>query len=179
MKTALKVLLGLAGLAAVLAAVGLMLPGHYRVERTAVIAAKPAAVFPLIADLRASRQWGVWFRRDPAMRIAYSPVTTGVGAWSQWASKSQGSGKMTISSVRPPSDFEYRMEFADMGIVSTGAMALAPNDGGSTRVTMSNEGDLGHNPAFRWFGLFMDRMVGPDFEEGLANLKKISEAPAR
>ena len=44
---------------------------------------------------------------------------------------------------------------------------------------MGMEGDLGRSPINRWFGLFMDRLVGPDFEAGLANLKRISEAPAK
>jgi hypothetical protein len=42
-------------------------------------------------------------------------------------------------------------------------------------VTLSDEGDLGNNPLSRWFGLFLDRMIGPDFEAGLVNLKRVSE----
>ena len=167
---------GLVGLWVLLLLVGLVLPGHYRVERSVVIAARPAAVYPLVGYLRAWRQWGVWFGRDPAMQVSYSPATSEVGAWSQWRSKSQGDGKMTITAARPPEYFEYRMEFADMGMASRGTMALAAQSGGATRVTMGMEGDLGRSPINRWFGLFMDRLVGPDFEAGLANLKKISEA---
>ena len=116
---------GLVGLWALLLLVGLVLPGHYRVERSTVVAARPAAVFPLVGDLKAWRQWGVWFGRDPAMQPNYSPATTEVGAWSQWKSKSQGDGKMTITAVRPPDYFEYRMEFADMGMASKGTVELA------------------------------------------------------
>jgi hypothetical protein len=179
MKILLRVLLGLVGLAVVLVLVGLVLPGHYRVERSVVIAAKPAAVYPMVGDLKAWAKWGVWFRRDPAMQIAYSPATTGVGDWSAWTSKSQGSGKMIISTVQPPYDFQYRMEFADMGMAASGDMVLAPVGAGSTQVTMSMEGDLGRNPVYRWFGLFMGKMIAPDFDQGLANLKGIEEAPAR
>jgi hypothetical protein len=178
MKMLLKIVGALVGLAVVLGLIGFALPGHYRVERNAVIAAKPAAIFPLIGDLKAWSQWGVWFRRDPAMQFAYSPSTTGVGAWSEWRSKSQGNGKMTISSVQAPALFEYRIEFPDMGMVSTGTMVLVPGADGATQVKMGMEGDLGRNPVNRWFGLFMDRMIGPDFDAGLANLKRISEAPS-
>ena len=156
--------------------VGLVLPGHYRVERSSLVAAKPDAIYPLVGDLRAWSKWGVWFARDPAMQISYSPVTNEVGSWSQWKSKSQGDGKMTISTLRPLEDFEYQMEFTDMGMVSRGTMALSPGQGGTTRVVMSMEGDLGRSPLNRWFGLFMDKLVGPDFEAGLANLKRLSEA---
>jgi uncharacterized protein YndB with AHSA1/START domain len=170
---------GLVGLWLLLLLVGFVLPGHFKVERSTVISAQPAAVFPRVADLKAWRQWGVWFSRDPAMQVAYSPATTEVGAWSQWKSKSQGDGKMTITAVRPGEYFEYRMEFADMGMVSRGTMELAAGPGATTRVTMGMEGDLGRSPINRWFGLFMDRLVGPDFEAGLANLKRISEASAK
>lgn len=178
-KLVIKIFGALVGLWVVLVLVGFILPGHYRVERTAMINARPAVVFPLVGDLKAWRQWGVWFSRDPAMQIEYSPATTEVGAWSQWKSKSQGDGKMTILSVHPTDDFEYRMEFSDIGMVSRGTMALAPGPDGATRVTMAMEGDLGHNPLYRWFGVFMNKLVGPDFEGGLANLKRLSEAPAR
>jgi hypothetical protein len=36
---------------------------------------------------------------------------------------------------------------------------------------------MGSNPLNRWFGLMMDRLVGPDFEAGLANLKRLAESP--
>jgi uncharacterized protein YndB with AHSA1/START domain len=179
MRILMKTVGVLVGLAVVLALVGLVLPGHYRVERSAVISAKPAAIFPLVGDLKAWQKWGVWFRRDPAMQLDYSPSTTQPGGWSEWKSKTQGNGRMTISSVEPPSLFVYRLEFPDMGMVSTGTVALAPGPGGATRVTAEMDGDLGRNPVNRWFGMFMDRMIGPDFDAGLANLKQISEAPSR
>ena len=179
MKVLMRIAAVLVGLAAVLALVGFVLPGHYRVERTAVIAAKPAAIFPLVGDLRAWPLWGVWFRRDPAMQIAYSASTTGVGAWSEWKSRSQGDGRMTVSSVRAPERFADRIEFPGMGMAATGTLALAAGADGPTRVVMVMEGDLGRSPVNRWFGLFMDRMIGPDFDAGLANLKKVAEALPR
>jgi uncharacterized protein YndB with AHSA1/START domain len=178
MKLVVRISAVLVGIWVILLGIGFVLPGHYRVERTTLVAAKPAAVYPLVSDLKAWKRWGVWFERDPAMQISYSPFTSEVGAWSQWKSKSQGDGKMTISAVRPPEYFEYRMEFTDMGMVSTGTMGLTPV-GGSTRVSMTMEGDLGRSPVNRWFGLFMGKLVGPDFDEGLANLKRIAEEAPR
>jgi hypothetical protein len=178
-KLIIKIFGVLVGIWVLLMLVGLVLPGHYRVERSTEIAAKPAVIFAHVGDLRAWREWGVWDARDPAMKIAYSPATNEVGAWSQWTSKSQGDGKMTVSAARPPDDFEYRMDFTDMSMVALGTVALAPAPDGATRVTMAMEGDLGHNPMYRWFGVFMGKLIGPDFETCLANLKRISEAQAR
>jgi len=176
MKMVAKIFGGLVALWLVLLLVGLVLPGHYRVSRTAVINAPPNTVYSHIGDLKAWRAWGVWFARDPAMQLSYSPLTTGIGAWSSWKSKTQGNGKMTITQVAPPEDFEYRMEFSDMAMVARGTMVVAPAPGGFSQVTMGMEGDLGRSPINRWFGLFMDKLIGPDFDAGLANLKRLSEA---
>jgi hypothetical protein len=178
-KVLIKVFGVLVALWVVLLVVGFFLPGHYRVERSTTVAARPSQIFPLVVDLKAWSKWGVWFARDPQMKVSYSPVTSEVGSWSQWSSKSQGDGKMTISMIRPGEDFEYKMEFPDMGMVSRGTVGLAPASDASTRVTMTMEGDLGHSPMNRWFGIFMDRLVGPDFEAGLANLKGLSEKAGR
>jgi hypothetical protein len=175
MKLIIKIFSALFGLWVVLVVVGFFLPGHYRVERTTVIAASPAVIYPLVSDLKAWRKWGVWFARDPDMKISYSPATTEVGAWSEWTSKSQGDGKMTISSTHPSDFFQYQMEFKDVGMVSLGGMRLTSIDPTMTQVSMTMEGDLGRSPMYRWFGLFMNKLVGPDFEAGLANLKRISE----
>lgn len=58
-----------------------------------------------------------------------------------------------------------------MGMKSTGAFELTPQADG-VKVVWSDAGDLGMNPLSRWFGLFLDRMIGPDFEKGLSNLKR-------
>jgi hypothetical protein len=178
MKLLIRIFGGLFALWLLAMAVGFLLPGHYRVERTTFIAAKPSVVYPLVADLKAWKRWGVWFERDPGMQISYSPATTEIGAWSRWVSKTQGDGSMTITAHRPDAYFEYRMEFTDMAMFATGGMGLTPVDGG-TRVSMTMEGDLGRSPVKRWFGLFMGKLVSPDFDAGLANLKRISEEAAR
>jgi hypothetical protein len=179
MKLIVRIFSVLVGLWLLLVLVGFLLPGHYRVERSIVVSAGRGAVFPRVGDLRAWKEWGVWFGRDPGMKISYSPATTEVGAFSQWTSASQGDGKMTITSTRPPDSFVYRMDFSDTGMVAEGGVALSGEPGGGTRVVMSMEGDLGRSPVQRWFGLFMDRLIGPDFEACLVNLKRLCEAPPR
>ena len=68
----------------------------------------------------------------------------------------------------------YDLYFPDFGTTSTGEITMAP-DAGGTRVTWSMNGNMGSNPMFRWIALFADRMVGADFEGGLANLKQLAE----
>ena len=178
MKILLKIAGGVVVLILVLVVVAFVLPRNYRVERSITINAKPEAVFAQFGDLRAWKNWGAWQERDPAMKTTFSEKSTGVGAWSAWESKSEGNGKMTFLTVEEAKRVTYRLEFPDMGMGSEGSMTLEPA-GGSVKVIWVDAGDLGMNPMARWFGLLVDRMIGPDFEKGLAKLKRIVEAPAK
>ena len=174
MKIVAYILGGLAALALVLALVGLLLPRRYRVERSAVIKARPEVVFAQVADLREWKNWGVWFERDPQMQIYYSENPAAVGGWSEWKSKSQGNGKATLIRLTPSTDVEYSLQFEGMGFASQGSFTLTPENSG-VRVVWADSGDLGLNPISRWFGLFLDRMIGPDFAAGLAKLRSFCE----
>lgn len=173
MKIALKLTGGIAAVLVLLVIVAFLLPRSYRVERSALLHATPEAVQSRVADVRAWKAWGVWYERDPKMEIIYSEPATGAGAWTSWASESQGSGKLTLTAVAPNA-VDYVLEFPDLGTRSTGSLSFAP-EGDGTRVTWRDEGDLGMNPVNRWFGLFIERMIGPDFENSLANLGRLVE----
>ena len=170
MKILLKILGGLAVLVVLLVVLAFFLPRHYRVERAVEINAKPEVVLAQVADLRAWKSWGAWQERDPGMKITYSAQQLGVGSWSAWESKSEGNGKMTITE-QTATKVTYHLEFLDMGMQSTGTMELVPAARG-VRLVWADTGDLGLNPMSRWFGLFLDKIIGPDFERGLANLKR-------
>jgi len=174
MKIALYILGGLIAVVLFLALVGFLLPRRYRVERSAVIKARPEVVFAQVADLRAWKNWGVWFERDPQMKINYSENTAAVGGWSEWKSKSQGNGKATLTRLMPSTEVEYSLQFEGMGFASQGNFTLIPRADG-VRVVWTDTGDLGLNPISRWFGLFLDRMIGPDFAAGLAKLRSFCE----
>lgn len=178
MKILLKILGGLAVLVLLLVVVAFFLPNAYRVERSIVIKARPETVFALFGDLGRWKEWGAWQERDPAMKITLSEKRTGVGAWSAWESKSEGNGKMTITAVEPAKSAAYLLEFPDMGMKSNGSMTLQPADAG-VKVVWVDAGDLGMNPMNRWFGLFLDKMIGPDFDRGLTKMKALAEAAAK
>lgn len=170
MKLLLKILGGLAALIVLLALVSFFFPRTYRVERSLVIKARPEAIHAQVADLKAWKSWGAWQERDPGMKMEYSAQSTGVGAWSAWQSAKEGNGKMTITALTPTA-IAYGLEFPDFGTKSNGKIALTPEAAG-TRVVWTDEGDLGMNPMNRWFGLFIEGMIGPDFDRGLANIAK-------
>jgi uncharacterized protein YndB with AHSA1/START domain len=170
MKWLKRILLSLIALVVLFAIVSQFLPGTYRVERTVVVKAPAEKVFPQFADLRQWKAWGVWWERDPGMTVTYSDPPTGVGSWSNWISKKEGSGKMTVKALEPDKSMNYDLFFPDFGMTSTGSMALSPADGG-VKVTWISSGELGRNPMSRWFGLFLGGMIGKDFDSGLARLK--------
>ncbi len=153
---------------------GFALPSAYRVERTVVIGAAPEKVFAFVEDPKQWARWTVWNKRDPAMKMAYSGAPTGQGAKWSWDSKTEGKGDMTFTRSDPPRRIEYSLAFPDFGTTSSGALVLAA-EGAGTRVTWSNQGDMGSNPLMHWMAAAMDRLVGPDFEAGLAGLKALAE----
>lgn len=154
--------------------VGFLLPSDYRVARTVVIDAPPQHVYQNVADLKKWKNWGVWFQRDPQMHIEYSGPMANVGMKSIWESDTQGNGEMIITSLEQNKLVVYDLYFPDMDMRSQGRLTLTAMETG-TKVEWSDSGDVGMNPINRYFVLFLDSMLGPDFEAGLTNLKTVSE----
>ena len=174
MKLALKVLKYLVGLIVVLLAAGFLLPAEYSAQRSVTINAPVDKVFPLVANQKEWKRWSVWNQRDPNMAMTYAGPEAAVGSKWTWKSKSEGNGGMEWSAVDANKRVGFILRMEDM-TPATGELTFAA-EGNGTKVVWTMNGNAGMNPIFRWFGLFMDKMVGPDFEAGLKNLKKLAEA---
>ncbi len=155
---------------------GFLVPADYQVERSVVIAAPPDHVYPLIATPRRWKEWSMWNRRDPAMAMSYFGPEAGAGAGWSWNSSSEGKGRMTLQAADPARGLSYDLYFPDFEMTSTGEMRFDVQADG-TKVTWTNAGRFGNNPLMHYMAAMMNRMVGPDFEAGLANLKAIAERP--
>ncbi len=155
---------------------GLLLSGKFSVVRSTVVQAPPDKVYSLLADPRRWKEWSAWNRRDPTMQITYSGPSSGSGAVWAWKSASQGDGRMTFTTAEPGKRLGYELYFPDFGTTSTGDFALEAS-GTGTKVSWSMNGDMGSNPLYHWFALLSDRMIGKDFDEGLAQLKALGEKP--
>ncbi|MBL8521669.1 MAG: SRPBCC family protein [Betaproteobacteria bacterium] len=169
-----KILLGVAALVVLLCLVGLALPSSYKVQRSVEIAAPMIKVYPLVYDPKAWVQWGVWNRRDPAMKVSYSGAPAGVGAQWAWISKSEGNGRMEITQAEFDKSVAYQLSIEGWDGKFNGRIDFA-QVGPNVKVTWTGEGDVGLNPVSRWFVVFMDKLLGPDFEGSLANLKTVAE----
>jgi hypothetical protein len=174
MRWLIRIVVGLLAVAVLVVAVGFLLPGTYRIQRSIVIDAPPDRIYPLVAAPRHWREWSIWNRRDPAMAMTFFGPESGAGAGWSWDSKTEGKGRMTFVTADPAKGFTYELFFPDVDSTSTGEIRFEPQ-GSATRVTWTNAGSLGGNPLMHYMAALMDRMVGPDFEAGLANLKLLAE----
>ncbi len=174
MKALKKILIGLVGLCILLLLISLVLPSGYKVERSIEINAPMEKVYPLVYDPKGWARWGVWSRRDPGMKVTYSGAPAGVGAQWSWQSKSEGSGSMEFTAAEFNKLIAYKIAFAEFDGSFTGRLEFTPAAKG-VRVSWIADGDVGSNPVMRYFALVMDRMLGPDFEGGLKNLKEMAE----
>ena len=151
--------------------------GTYVVERTETINASPERVFEKIADFRKWSEWSPWEELDPNMQKTYEGTDGAVGAKYSWqGNRKAGRGEMTMSSLVPSSGATIDLRFLKpFKSHSTTAFALAP-EGDGTKVTWTMTG--AHTWMTKIMGLFvsMDKMIGKDFDKGLAKLKAVVES---
>jgi carbon monoxide dehydrogenase subunit G len=150
--------------------------GAFQVQRATTIAAAPEKIFPLISDFQNWSAWSPYEKKDPAMKRTFSGAASGKGAVYEWDGNAQvGKGRIEITETAAPSQvttkFDMIKPMEGHNVVN---FTLEPR-GSATRVTWAMRGVCAY-PA-KVLGLFfnMDKMVGGDFEIGLANLKALAE----
>jgi uncharacterized protein YndB with AHSA1/START domain len=167
-----KIGLGIAALLAVLVVVVATRPADFRIARSRTINAPPPVVFGLVNDFHRWPEWSPWEKLDPSMKRELSGAPSGNGAVYFWTGNDKvGEGRMTITDSQPPHALTIRLEFLKpWAATNTASFEFTPSGAGTT-VTWAMSGH--NNFVSKLFGLFMDmdKMVGPDFERGLANLE--------
>ena len=176
MKIVKNIVIGLVVLIVVLAGIGFVLPGTYKVERTVSISDPVGVVFEQVNNLKKNEAWSPWMANDPTVQITYSGPEAGVGAVSSWTSKKSGNGSQTIEESIPAQSLTTNLDFGDMG--SAKGHWTFTQEGDATKVTQSMTGDQGKNPFKHLMNLALDKMLGGYFERGLASLKTVSEKRA-
>ena len=151
-------------------------PDTFRVQRAASIKAPPEKVFALLNDFQRWEAWSPWEKKDPAMKRTFSVVTSGKGAQYAWeGNREVGQGRMEIAESVPPSKVAIKLDFAKpFEAHNTVEFALEPK-GDATNVTWTMHGDTPYLAKIVHVFLDMDKLVGKDFEAGLANLKTLAE----
>jgi len=133
-------------------------PSEYRVARTVTNA------------------WNPWAKMDPAMNQTYEGAPTGVGAIYTWTGNRQvGEGRMTLTESRPSELIRVNLEFLKpFAATSTAEFTFRP-DGQRTAVTWSMVGHLNFVTKVVHLFVGMDRLIGANFEKGLADMKSVAE----
>jgi uncharacterized protein YndB with AHSA1/START domain len=150
-------------------------PDTLHVERTIDIKASPEKLFPLINDFQ---QWGAWspYNKDPAMKKTYSGSASGKGAIYAWeGNKEVGQGEITIVDSTPPREIVMALHMIKPFEGHNHVVFSLDAKGDATTVTWTLEDK--HTYFMKVMSLFLnlDKMIGGDFETGLARLKAIAE----
>jgi hypothetical protein len=171
-----KILLAAAALIVLFLAYAATRPNSFRVERSADMKAAPEKVFPLINDFHNWPLWSPWEKLDPAMTRTHSGEPAGKGAAYAWkGNKAVGEGRMEILESSAPARVLIQLDFiAPFAARNTAEFTLSPA-GGGTHVTWAMYGPA--NFMTKVMGVFcnMDKMVGKDFEAGLAAMAAAAE----
>src|SRR5712691_3771488 len=151
-------------------------PDTFRVQRAASIKAPPEKVFALLNDFQRWEAWSPWEKKDPAMKRTFSVMTSGKGAVYLWEGNSDvGQGRMEIAESSLPSKVAIKLDFVKpFEAHNTVEFTLEPK-GEATNITWAMQGDTPYFAKIIHVFIDVDKMVGKDFEAGLANLKAAAE----
>jgi hypothetical protein len=177
LETFLIILAVIAGIVVLIAVLAAMQPAEFRIARSATISAAAADVFAQVNDFHKWDAWSPWAKIDPTMKQVYEGAPAGTGAVYTWVGNSKvGEGTMTLTQSRPHDLITIKLEFRKPFKATNTAEFTFKPEGNQTVVEWSMSGRK--NFMFKAVGLFMnmDKLVGGEFEKGLANMKSVVEA---
>jgi hypothetical protein len=149
---------------------------NFHVSRSIEIAAPPERILPLLVDFHEWRKWSPWEETDPNLERDYSGAPSGVGATYAWKGNSQaGAGRMEVLEVDDSHvgiDLQFRAPMQAHNHIDFNLTPIGDKTGVEWVMTGPQ------NFVMRLMSAFwkMDKMVGPDFDKGLARLKTAAES---
>lgn len=172
-----KALVVIAAIVVVLAAIVAMQPAEFRIARTATIAAPASTVFAQVNDFRNWEAWSPYAKLDPAMKKTYAGAPAGTGAVYAWNGNNEvGEGRTTITESRPNDLVRIKLEFVRPFAATNDVEFTFRPEGERTAVTWSMTGRNSFMAKAVGLVMNMDKMVGGQFEQGLAQMKSVAEA---
>src|SRR6201987_1004359 len=178
----LEIIAIIAALLAVVVLVVLILastkPDKFSVQRSVVVKAPAERIFPLISNFHHWANWSPWENRDPAMKRTFSGSESGNGAVYAWdGNKNVGSGRMEILDASSRSKIVIKLDFfKPFEGHNTAEFTFSPGrDASATNITWVMHGPSSFMSKVMQVFMNLDKMIGRDFETGLANLKRLTE----
>jgi uncharacterized protein YndB with AHSA1/START domain len=175
-----KVVIALAVIVVGLVVVVALQPRDYRVSRSITIAAPAPVVFAQVNDFHRWAAWSPWATIDPAMKQTFEGAPAGAGAAYRWSGNREvGEGRMTIVESRPPELIRVALDFEKpLKGTSVAEFSFRP-EGDRTAVTWSMTGEKTFVAKAIHLFLGVERLIGQQFEKGLAAMKTVAEAAPR
>ncbi|MFO1160902.1 MAG: SRPBCC family protein [Reyranellaceae bacterium] len=173
-------ILGIAVLVVLVVVAGVLIyastkPDTFRVERTVSIKAPADKIFPLIVDLKSWTAWSPYEKKDPELKRSFGPITSGKGATYSWAgNKDVGQGSMEILDTSG-GKVVIKLDFLKPFEAHNTAEFLVQPKGDSTALTWAIYGPSPLISKVMSLFIDLDKMIGKDFEAGLADLKALAE----
>ncbi|HEX7669494.1 MAG TPA: SRPBCC family protein [Polyangiaceae bacterium] len=172
-----KILIGLGILVLLFVSIVATRPAAFHIERSTTISAPPERAFALVNDFHAWPVWSPYEKLDPQMKKTFEGPAAGTGAVYSWAGTPKvGEGRMTIEKSQAPSLVSLKLEFfKPFTATNTGTFSFVQVPEG-TRVTWAMDGRNGFAAKAASLFMNMDKLVGTDFERGLAAMKAAAES---
>lgn len=174
-----KIALVVVALLVIFVAVVALRPSEFTIARDLTINAPAAVVAAQVDDFHKWGAWSPWDKLDPSMKREFTGPGSGLGATYHWVGKDDvGEGEMKIDAVTPGSSIGIKLDFIKPFPANNHVEFTFAPAGDATKTTWKMTGH--NNFMMKAFGLFMnmDKLVGADFEKGLAGLKTVAEGEA-
>lgn len=150
--------------------------GKFHYERSGVIQASPEKIFPYLISFQKGQEWSPYTKADPQMKISYSGTEGALGSVMQFESNQAGSGHLELVGMLANKSVDIRLVMAKPFAADNQVhYSLEPVEGG-TKFTWAMDGEGGFMGKLISVVINCEKMVGDQFSEGIANLKKLVES---
>ena len=171
-----KIALAIVGLIVLILIFAATRPDSFQVERRITIQAPPDKVFALVNDFQHWTEWSPWEKLDPGMKRTHEGAAQGVGAVYSWNGNDQvGAGRMEIIKADAPSQVDIQLDFLRPFEAHDITVFQLRPQGQGTEFVWTMKGPMPFVSKLMSVFVSMDKMIGKDFEAGLANLKAVAE----
>lgn len=151
----------------------IILPEENSFERSIVINKPVSEVFQEVNSFKNFNEWSPWYKMDPDAKYEYSGPDSGVGAKISWTGEEAGTGSQEIKVSEDNKYVKNELIFEGFEDPSYAAFTLTETSEG-TQLTWSYSAEMGG--FYKFFGVMLEKFVGPQYEEGLRDLKAYMEA---
>jgi len=151
-------------------------PNNFRLERSIAINAPAEKPFALVSDFHEWTKWSPFEAIDEDLKRSYAGADRGRGAIYMWDGKKAGAGRMEILEAPEPQKVVIKLDFSKPFEAHNTALFTFTQNGGTTTVTWTMTGPMPFMNKLMTTFFPMEKMVGPQFEQGLASMKRVSES---